>query len=119
MTSPHLTVPRRFRRKAEWESIAYDVRDIKLIHPRSAIVHMPYLDTGDVEEGLGQVYIPMSELLPKIFTQVLKTKDCRFIKPGDTVMFLPNCVMSYLTADYRRIWALDERACQLVIEGWK
>lgn len=110
----------KFRRRAEWEWIAETVKDIRLIHPHSAIINMPYLDTGDLDaDTQSKVYIPMSELLPKIFATVLKTKDCMFIKPGDTIMFLPNCVMDYLTSDQRRVWAIDERAAQVAIEGWR
>lgn len=91
-----------------------EVTDIRLIWPHTIIVDMPYLDTRSEDR---MVQVPYAELLPKVFTTVLKAYKCSLVRAGDTVMFLPNHCLDYYTADHRRIWAMDERACQVVIEG--
>ena len=95
-----------------------DVADIRLIHPHSILVDPPYLDTGD--DGRTLIQTPYADLLPKIFTTVLKTgPGCTYVRVGDVVMFEKHSVLDYYLSDHRRIWAMDERACQLVMEGWQ
>jgi hypothetical protein len=93
-----------------------DVADIRLIHPHSALVDCPFLDSG--EDRPGAIWTPYAELLPKIFTVVLKTFKCDFINTGDVVMFRPHHAQDYFLRDGRRLWAIDERACQVTLEGW-
>lgn len=93
-----------------------EVADIRLIHPHTCIIDMPTLDVGG--EGKTRFAVPYAELLPRIFTKVLATHPtCQYVKPGDQVMFLPNHVMSYMRSDMTLVWAMDERACQVIIEG--
>ena len=115
LASPHLTIPPNPHRYGAMSPA--DVADIRLIWPHTALVESPWLDTG--EDGDKTLWTPYAELLPKIFTTVLKTHKCDFVKAGDVVMFLPHCALDYFMADGRRLWALDERACQVTLEGWQ
>jgi ABC-type nitrate/sulfonate/bicarbonate transport system ATPase subunit len=92
-----------------------DVADIRLIHPRTLLIDEPFLGGYYTKSGL---YIQFAELLPKIYTYVIKTHKCESVKVGDTIMFLPNHTTDYYLADGRRIWAMDERAVQAVMEEW-
>jgi len=99
-----------------------DVADIRLIWPHSILVDEPFLDTGaDSQDGRIAIITPYHDMLPKIFTTVLKAYKCSLVEEGDLVMFKAHHVLDYTTANKRRIWAMDERACLAVLlaDGWK
>ena len=91
--------------------------NLRLLWPHTAIIEAPYL--GDYMSTLG-LYVSFAELLPRIYTHVLKTHLCDLVAPGDCIMFQPHHALDYLLADGTRLWAIDERAVQAVItlEGW-
>lgn len=98
-----------------------DVTDIRLIHAHSLLVDEPFLGGYWAEmEGGAPFWIQYAELLPKVYTTVIKTYKCDNVAVGDTIMFKPHTVLDYYLADGRRIWAMDERAITAVlnIQGW-
>lgn len=99
-----------------------DVADLKLIWPHTILVDTPFLDTGgESEDGRIALITPYAEMLPKIFTTVLKAYKCDWVKEGDLVMFKKHAYTPYLRTGHKKVYAMDERACLAVLldDGWK
>lgn len=88
---------------------------IRLIHPHTCLVATPWLGGYTTPSGL---YVEFSEAMPKIYTTILKTHLCDEVKEGDTVIFQAHHVERYYLGAGAYIYAMDERACLAVMEGW-